>query len=378
MAEHPRLEIEVAYCTLQGVESSLDLEFGIAVKWDVPLLQGYPWAQVRNRSRRPGLGGFFGLFNPGLWHLVRRREYDAVVSYTGYRCASFWIVAAAAKLSGIPFLFGTDANNFGSPNGNRWKAWLRPLYLPLIFRLADVCLSTSEATSGFIRSLGVPKECVVLTPFVVDNELWKHSASQVDRQAVRARWGVHEKASAILFCAKLQPWKRPQDLLRAFAKLGSSDSFLIFAGDGPLRKELEAEAKALGISNRVVFLGFVNQTQLPDVYRAADVLVVSSDYDACPVVVCEAMICGCPVVLSDQIRGRLDIVVHDETGFVYPCGNVEALASILRQVVSNPEQLRRLSAAARQRMETWSPRQNIEGHLEAISRACALKGGLAA
>ncbi len=378
MAQHPKLDIDVAYCSLQGAEAAVDREFGVEVKWDTPLLQGYPWVQVRNRSPRPGLGSFFGLFNPGLWDLVRRREYDVVVSYTGYRCASFWIAATAAKLSGVPLLFGTDANNFGSPNGKRWKARLKPLYLPLIFRLADVCLSTSEATSGFIQSLGVPKERVVLTPFVVDNELWNRSAGQVDRRAVRARWGVPDKASAILFCAKLQPWKRPQDVLRAFARVKSCDCHLVFAGEGPLRAGLEAEAKALGISKRVAFLGFVNQTQLPEVYRAADVLVVSSEYDACPVVVCEAMICGCPVVLSDQIRGRLDLVRHDVTGFIYPCGNVDALASILRQLVSNPEQFQRLSAAARKRMETWSPRENIEGLLEAVRKACALKEGLAA
>src|SRR2546426_5518112 len=108
MAQYSNLDIEVAYCSLQGAKSGVDPEFGVEVQWDTPLLEGYPWVQVRNRSPRPGLGRFFGLFNPGLWNLVRGREYDAVVMYTGYRCASFWIAAAAAKLGGAPFLFGTD------------------------------------------------------------------------------------------------------------------------------------------------------------------------------------------------------------------------------------------------------------------------------
>jgi glycosyltransferase involved in cell wall biosynthesis len=382
MAQQPELEIKVVYCSLQGAEPGVDPEFGVKLQWDVPLLEGYPWVHVPNRSPRPGLGRFLGLFNPGLWKLVRQGGYDAVVIYTGYRCASFWIATAAAKLSGVPLLFGTDATNLGSPNGGGWKGRLKPLYLPLIFRLADVCISPSEATSRFIWSLGVPKERVVLTPFVVDNELWNRSADRVDRRAVRSRWGVPEnepeKEIVILFCAKLQPWKRPQDLLRAFAKLKSPECYLVFAGDGPLRGKLEAEAKTLGVSARVRFLGFVNQTGLPELYRAADLLVLPSDYDACPVVVCEAMLCGCPVVLSDQIRGRFDLVHHGVTGFIYPCGDVDALRSVLRQALSDPEQLGRVSAAARKRMEAWSPRENIEGHVQAVKRACALKRGLAA
>ena len=71
MAKHPRLDIQVAYCSMHGVEPGLDPEFGVEVKWDVPLLDGYPWVYVRNRSPRPVLLRFFGLINPGLWKLVR-------------------------------------------------------------------------------------------------------------------------------------------------------------------------------------------------------------------------------------------------------------------------------------------------------------------
>src|SRR5690349_224567 len=89
MAEHPRLHIQVAYCSLQGAEARIDPEFGVEVKWDVPLLEGYPWIEVPNCSWRPGLGRFFGLVNPALWKLVRDGDYDAVVAYTGYNYASF-------------------------------------------------------------------------------------------------------------------------------------------------------------------------------------------------------------------------------------------------------------------------------------------------
>jgi glycosyltransferase involved in cell wall biosynthesis len=219
--------------------------------------------------------------------------------------------------------------------------------------------------------LGIPDSRIVLTPFVVDNNWWSERASQVDRGAARRAWGIPEDALVIVFCAKLQPWKRPDDALNAFAKANVEGTYLVFAGDGPMRAGLEASAQLLGIAERTRFLGFVNQTGLPSVYRSADLFVLPSEYDPCPVVVCEAMLCGCPVVLSDQIRGRFDLVKDGETGFIYPCGNTDMLAGILKSALQDRAKLAELSRAAIERMETWSPRENIEATALAVERASA-------
>jgi glycosyltransferase involved in cell wall biosynthesis len=173
----------------------------------------------------------------------------------------------------------------------------------------------------------------------------------------------------VLFCAKLQPWKRPDDVLRAFAKASVKGTYLVFAGDGALRASLEATAKVLGIAERTRFLGFVNQTGLPSVYKSADLFVLSSEHDRCPVVVCEAMLCGCPVVLSDEICGRFDLVKDGETGFIYRCGNIEALARILANALEDRSKLTELSRAAVMRMETWSPRESVDGIALAVESA---------
>ena len=81
-------------------------------------------------------------------------------------------------------------------------------------------------------------------------------------------------ALVVLFCAKLQPWKRPQDLLRAFAQVVDANAYLVFAGEGPLRSELESESRSLGRRDKVRFLGFVNQSGLPETYTASDILRV--------------------------------------------------------------------------------------------------------
>ena len=369
LEQDPRVESEVAYCSLQGAEAGIDPDFGVEVKWDIPLLDGYKWTLIRNRSWAPRTGSFFGLLNVGIWSKIRRGNFDAVVLLTGYVYATFWIAVVAAKMSGVPVLFGTDATSLRPRDGKRWKVLIKKRLLPAIFRLADIVIIPSEAGRQFILGMGISDSRVVLTPFVVDNDWWRQRASEVNRCEVRRAWGIPEDALVVLFCAKLQPWKRPDDVLHAFAKANVEGTYLVFAGDGSMRAALEASAKELGVAERTHFLGFLNQTGLPPVYRSADLLVMPSEYDPCPVVVCEAMLCGCPVVLSDEIRGRFDLVSEGRTGFIYPCGDVDALAETLGTALRDRTKLAELSRAAVARMQTWSPHEHVDALVLAAERA---------
>ncbi|HEV2382717.1 MAG TPA: glycosyltransferase family 4 protein [Terriglobia bacterium] len=372
MAEHPRLDIQVAYCSLVGAEAGVDPEFGVEVKWDVPLLEGYPWVHVPNRSPWPGLGRFLGLANPGLWKLIASGGYDAVVIYTGYACLSFWIALAAAKFHRKALLFGTDAHQLAARDGKSWKMNFKRLLWPRLFRLADVVIVPSNPGKALMRSLGIPEERLVVTPYVVDNGWWKEQAAQVDRSAVRRAWGVPDDAPVALFCAKLQPWKRPLDLLRAFARANVSGSHLVYAGEGPLRPDLEFGANALGITERVHFLGFVNQSHLPAVYCASDLLVLPSEYEPFGVVVNEAMLCGCAAVVSDRVGAGHDLISPARNGYLFPGGNVTALAAILGDLLSDGRRLQEMGEAARGRMTTWSPAQNVQGLLQAVGQSVAI------
>jgi hypothetical protein len=234
-----------------------------------------------------------------------------------------------------------------------------------------------------LRELGIPDRRISLTPFVVDNDWWIERSSRTDRAAIRADWGASEADLVVLYCAKLQGWKRPLDLLRAFAKADIPNSILVYAGEGPLRPEIENEATALGVGGRIRLLGFTNQSRLPAIYSSADLFVLPSDYDPCPVVVCEAMLCGLPVILSDKIAGRFDLVEAGITGDVYPCGDIDALASSLGKMLSDRTTLRVLAASARARIETWSPDRNVVATVEAVAAAVSHRtrrrvGGVAA
>lgn len=369
IAQHPRIDLCVAYCSMQGAEPHQDPEFGVEVAWDVELLEGYRWEQPPNRSPWPGIGSFWGLINPGLWALIRKGRYDAVVLLTGYVCASFWIALAAAKASRTPVLFGTDAHELRSRDNRKWKLSLKRAFWPRLFRLADIVIVPSSGGVELMRDLGIPNDRIALTPYTVNNRWWIEQSARVDPETIRRCWDVPASVPVVLFCAKLQPWKRPMDVLKAFARLSLNDTHLVFAGEGPLRTDLTREAERLEVKQRVRFLGFVNQSALPGIYTAADLMVLPSEHEPFGVVVNEAMLCGCPVVVSDRVGARFDLIREGETGTVFPFGDIDALSAAMQRLLATPSQLRAMSQKARKRMESWAPEDNISSLVAAIERA---------
>ena len=371
LAQHPRIDLLVAYCSLRGAEPGHDPEFGATIQWDIPLLDGYSWVHVPNLGS--GDESFFGLNNPGLWKLIRDGNFEAVFCYTGYIRASFWIARASALLSGAPFIFGTDTAAIGSQDGRAWKRPVKKLFWPFLYRFASQVIVPSSSTRDLMLSLGIRAEHISFTPYSVDNDWWLTQSARVSREAVRASWGIPADAAVILFCAKLQPWKRPHDLLRAFAQADAKDAFLVFAGEGPLRNALEKEAAELGVAQRCRFLGFVNQSQLPAVYTASDAFVLPSAYEPFGVVVNEASLCACAVVASDRVGAARDLIAPVDPTLIYAFGDLAALSAILRRLTGNPEACRQLGLAARARMATWSLADTVAGTVHAIEAATQRK-----
>src|SRR5262249_36579185 len=150
---------------------------------------------------------------------------------------------------------------------------------------------------------------------------------------------------------------------------------LIFAGDGAEREGLESEARKMRVEKRVKFLGFVNQSQLPALYTAADLMVLPSEYEPFAVVVNEAMCCGCPVIASDQVGAARDLVAPVQPEFVFPSGDVAALSNALRVAFSNRQMLNETAKAGLLQVEKHSPQITVAATVEAVRKAMSRKGG---
>jgi glycosyltransferase involved in cell wall biosynthesis len=366
-SEDARLDVTVIYDSLRGVEPAVDPEFGVAITWDVPLLDGYRWIGPAGRSgsRTERVLGFPSL---GVWRLVREGRFDVVVCY-GHRSLFHWTAALAARASGAKLVWSSDATRLQprpGASGQRWKPAVKQVLLPLIYGWGQGVLTPSTKGRRFMSSLGVSPRKVFLTPFAVDTEFFERGSAKADPVKVRQGWKVPEHAFVALFCGKLAPWKRPMDLLEAISR--APGVVAVFAGDGELRGELERRARLLGLDERIRWLGFVNQSSLPATYRAADVLVLPSEHEPFGLVVNESFASGTPAVATTACGVSGDLLSDNETGFTYPSGDVPALAERLRRLQADPALRDRFAEAARARVAGWGLEENAESFAIAMTR----------
>lgn len=166
--------------------------------------------------------------------------------------------------------------------------------------------------------------------------------------ALRAQLAGTEKL-VVLWVGRQVRWKGAQYLLRALALLRERGYpvKVLLAGDGPYRPDLEGLAHRLGVAEHTLFLGSIPNSQLPDYYALADVVVGTSfANETFGIALCEAAACERPVVASD-FGGFREVVQPGETGLLYPPQDAPALAACLEALLQDPARRVALGRAGR-------------------------------
>lgn len=370
LAEQPEVDLTVLYCSLHGAKTMTDPGFGVSFAWDIPLLEGYDYKELRNYWWGQ-LNGFFSCLNPGVITELLKGGYDAVIIF-GWGSFSTWLAFGSAKLAGIPWMLYGDTNVLQENRKNSLKARLRRMVLNILFRNTAAFLTTGTFNRKFYEAIGAPANRCFTAPMGVDNGFYMRGAvsARERREEIRKSYGIAPDLTLLLFSGKLVPHKRPQDILTILRDLQQDFPSLgaVFAGDGVLRESLLKETEQEKVAN-VFFLGFKNQTELPEVYACTDVLVLPSSSEPKGLVVNEAMACGLPVIVSDRtgVWGPGDIVRDGENGFVYPCGNVDALARAVRKLVTDPDLRQRMGKRSQEIIQDFGYDKCVDGILRALN-----------
>lgn len=362
LAASDRIAPTVYFGSRHGVDVAHDAGFGTAFRWDVPLLEGYAQVFLANRARRPDVSRFGGVRVRGLGEHWRAARHD-VALVLGWQTLAHVQALAAARRSGIPLILrGESTLERSAPRGGYADAVRRHIWLPArrhlyaaAFARVSAFLVIGSRNRDYYRAFGVPDEKLIWAPYCVDNDWFAlpEARRAAARTRVRARLGASDGAIVFASSAKLLERKRPLDLLQAIASVRRAgvDARALFIGDGPERGRLERLAAAAGVGDAVTITGFVNQRDLPEWYAGADALVLPSDArETWGLVVNEAMAAGLPVVVSDAAGCAPDLVRGDVNGFIYPCGDVTALADRLHRLAAMPAARRRSMGDASRRL----------------------------
>lgn len=200
-------------------------------------------------------------------------------------------------------------------------------------KLADWRLTPSAFVKGIYQAHGFPPEAIQVLPLGVEQEALK-KAAQTGRQKPAGEL-------IIAYIGSLQFHKGPDLLIRAYRSLPALLGQLVLYGRGAAADVYESEVQQLARDDaRVCFRGPFDRSELPAVLSQVDLLVVPSRcYETYSLIAREALLAGVPV-LAARAGALADVVVEGVNGYLFPPGDVEALARGLRLAVTNLEQLR--------------------------------------
>lgn len=215
----------------------------------------------------------------------------------------------------------------------------------LVTRRVDQYIAVSEGVARRLYDeLGLPERQVCVIPNAVD--LDRHRAPS-EPGGLRGVLGVPPGRPLVLTLARLSEQKGLSYLLRAAVHV--PEAAFAVAGEGPGRAALEAEAAALGVADRVRFLG--HREDAPALLAACDLFALPSLYEGLPLSVLEAMAAG-KAVVATAIPGVDEAVADGTTGLLVPPADPEALAEAVRALLADPARRLRLGAAGAERART--------------------------
>jgi glycosyltransferase involved in cell wall biosynthesis/SAM-dependent methyltransferase len=279
--------------------------------------------------------------------------YGALASRAGRRLPGLYSFYSPAPLE-YRSRRGMTARHRSGLAGATGTAILWAFERACLRRVALVHVLSDFAATQVWKLYAVPKERIVKIPGAAATELFQPAA---DRGAVRRALGITPDRPLLLTVRNLESRMGLDNLLRAMSIVKSwrLDARLLIGGAGSLRKVLEAQSRELGLADRVTFLGFVPDAELPRYYQAADVFVLPTrELEGFGLVTVEALACGTPVLgtpigaTPEILRPLCDALVFDGTS---PEAMAKGLGRFLADKARDPESYERLRNACRAHCE---------------------------
>lgn len=307
-----------------------------------------------------------------LWQVVRLIRRERVVLVHTHTSKAGFVGRLAAWLARVPVVVHT-------PHGHIFYGYYGPALTALFIalerlaaRLTDriVVLTERGMEEHLARGIGWREQFSVI-PSGVDLEAVRRSAPPYE--TARGRLGVDSECRLIVGLGRLVPVKGFQSLVKALPLILSvvPSARLLLVGDGPLREDLVAQARALGVGDRLEIAGA--QFDPTPFLAAADLVVVPSLNEGMGRVLVEAMALGRPVVAT-RVGGIPAVVVEGETGSLVPPDDPLALAGAVSELLKDPGLRQRMGEAGRRRAERFSLAVMESRLLDLYRGLCAEKG----
>jgi glycosyltransferase involved in cell wall biosynthesis len=306
---------------------------------------------------------------------VMDRQKTDILHLHGYGATTFGRIAGMMR--GVPTILHEHANLTDTP-------WFQKIADRTLAPATDIALAVSKSTADFvIGARQMPPERVKVVYLGVPLEEFSRTRTIEEIAAARHELGVSPDEFVVGSVTRLHDSKGNSylvDAAREVLRERPKARFYVF-GEGPLRPELEAQARGLGLGDRFVFGGFTR-----DVARtvsAFDISVFPSLWEGTPLTVFEALAMGKAIVATDA-DGLVDVLTDTRDAVIVPKRDAAALARAMVRLIDSPEDRARLSVHARVTGRQYDiaafvrKMEQLYDLLQAVSRATRRRGVLTA
>ena len=265
-----------------------------------------------------------------------------------------WLVTYAAKTLknayDIPIVATIHATEAGRNSGihNETQRYINDTEWLLTYEATEVIVNSNYMKNELQRLFGLPFEKINVIP----NGINLSNFIGIERDYDFRRQYAMDNEKIILYVGRLVYEKGIQHLIAAMPKILSNyhDAKLVIAGRGGMMDELKAEARNLGLGNKVYFTGYLDSKQVQKMYKCADVAVFPSTYEPFGIVALEAMLAGVPTVVSD-VGGLNEIVNHGVDGMKSYAGNPNSIADSVTSLLYDHQLAANVSKRAKQKVK---------------------------
>ena len=326
------LRVDAWYASDNYNVSSIDKEFGVKIKWDIPLLKGYNYRFFKNISWNPSpSNGFWGLVNLSMIVEIFKIPQSIIIVH-GWHYFTHLLIIILGKLRGHTICIRNETPLRHEQYKTEWKQKIKYVGLKyILFPRVDYFLFIGSQNRLFYKKYKIADYRLLSCPYAVDNDRFVNLT--FDTTTVKRTHNIPEDDKIILFAAKYIDKKRPMDLLQAYKNLNNQHCWLLMVGEGKLRKEME-EFIAQHRLKKVILTGFVNQSLIAQYYAISDVFVMCSTIgETWGLSVNEAMNYNLPLVLSDLTGCSDDLVIEGVNGYTFKTGNIGELTDRLKDVL---------------------------------------------
>ncbi|MBO7344633.1 MAG: glycosyltransferase, partial [Clostridia bacterium] len=278
------------------------------------------------------LSNFKGLSD--LKKIINNNHYDLVWTNEPVMGVMTRLASKKARKNGTKVLYMAHGFHFykGAPKLN----WL--VYYPIEKMMAkhtDLIVTVNK--EDFVRAQKFKVKDVKYIHGIGINTARLQCNS--DSNGLRDELNIDKNAIILLSVGELNDNKNQETALRAFAKVKNNSVHYVLCGKGKRIDYLKSLAKRLGVEQRTHFLGY--RKDVVDICFQSNIYIMPSKREGLPVASLEAMYCGLPLITSN-IRGLVDIMENDVSGFMHPCYDVDGFSNSIELLSNDAELCKRM------------------------------------